>query len=142
MGDLPEPKKQVQRTSTPDRFRPQDVMSAEDKRLGQKEQKASMFTDLLTRTKRVSVGANGTAPNPKMYPAPEGSPRPRKGSTFTDLLSRSRKTSTVQENGNSKSTAGVRRPLVITEEVRTCFRFSTFTGSGTCSRSLNKVPSQ
>ncbi|XP_039985647.1 unconventional myosin-VIIa isoform X1 [Xiphias gladius] len=143
MGDLPEPKKQiqVQGTSTKERFLPRDLISRKDRRLSHmvgldqrvlrnkkekkpsivpeeptQNRKSSIFTDLLTRNRKASAVPSETAQNPKVYTVPEGSPRARKGSTFTDLLSRNRKASTVQENGISKSNASFRRPSMIMEE--------------------------
>ncbi|XP_019936002.2 unconventional myosin-VIIa [Paralichthys olivaceus] len=109
MGDLPEPKKQVQGASTQERLLPQDLISRKNRRLShmvgldqrvlrnKKEanpstvpeeptanRKSSIFTDLLTRNRKASA-------------VPEGSPQARKGSTFTDLLSRNRKASAVPE---------------------------------------------
>ncbi|XP_051232589.1 unconventional myosin-VIIa [Dicentrarchus labrax] len=145
MGDLPEPKKQVQAqvqgTSAQDRFLPQDLISRKDRRLShmvgldqrvlrnKKERKpstvpeeptpnkrGSIFTDLLTRNRKASAVPSETAQNPKVYTVPEGTPRARKGSTFTDLLTRNRKASTIQENGIPKSTSSFRKPSIIMEE--------------------------
>uniref|UniRef100_UPI0037E7D6D8 unconventional myosin-VIIb n=1 Tax=Semicossyphus pulcher TaxID=241346 RepID=UPI0037E7D6D8 len=139
MGDLPEPRKQAraQVSSPQERFLPQDLISRKDRRLShmvgldqrvlrnkkpptvQEEpvpnRKTSIFTDLLTRTRKPSAVPE-TAQNPKVYTVPEGSPRARKGSTFTDLLSRNRKASTVQEIGIPKSTSALRKPSIIMEE--------------------------
>ncbi|KAM7012802.1 unconventional myosin-VIIb [Tautogolabrus adspersus] len=143
MGDLPEPKKQVKAPGTPaqERFLPQDLISRKDRRLShmvgldqrvlrnKKERKpstvpeepapikrGSIFTDLLTRSRKPSAVPSETAQNPKAYTVPEGSPRVRKGSTFTDLLSRNRKVSSVQENGIPKSASSLRKPSIIMEE--------------------------
>ncbi|XP_074524694.1 unconventional myosin-VIIb [Halichoeres trimaculatus] len=143
MGDLPEPKKQVRAQGAPvqERFLPQDLISRNDRRLShmvgldqrvlrnKKERqpsvvpeepaptrKTSIFTDLLTRTRKPSAVPSETPQNPRAYTVPEGSPRVRKGSTFTDLLSRNRKPSSVQENGIPKSVPGVRKPSIIMEE--------------------------
>ncbi|XP_078115998.1 unconventional myosin-VIIb [Sander vitreus] len=145
MGDLPEPKKQVQGTSTQERFVPQELISRKDRRLSHmvgldqrvlrnkkerkpstvpeepmQNRKASIFTDLLARNRKASAVPGETAQNPKVYTVPEGNPRTRKGSTFTDLVSRNRKASTVQENGipksTSKSTSSLRKPSIIMEE--------------------------
>ncbi|KAG7228690.1 hypothetical protein INR49_008468, partial [Caranx melampygus] len=141
MGDLPEPKKQVQvrGNSMQNRLLPQDLVSRKDRRLShmvgldqrvlrnKKEtntstvpeestpnRKGSIFTDLLTRSRKASAVPGETAQNPKAYTVPEGNPRTRKGSTFTDLLTRNRKLSTVPETGVSKPTA--RKPSIIMEE--------------------------
>ncbi|XP_026199603.1 unconventional myosin-VIIb [Anabas testudineus] len=141
MGDLPEPKRQVQvkGSSTSESFLPQDLISRKDRRLshmvgldqrvlrGNKERqpttvpeepaqnrKGSMFTDLLTRNKKAAVSNTESAQNPKVYTVPEGGSRARKGSTFTDLLSRNRKPSNVQENGIQKPS--FRKPSIIMEE--------------------------
>ncbi|KAM9357798.1 unconventional myosin-VIIb [Symphorus nematophorus] len=139
MGDLPEPKKQLRGTSTQERFLPQDVMSRKDRRLShmvgldqrvlrnKKERKpstvpeepapnrkTSIFTDLLTRNRKVSAVPSENTQNPKAYTVPEESPRARKGSTFTDLLSRNRKVSTVPENGPTRPS--IRKPSIIMEE--------------------------
>lgn len=142
MGDLPEPKKQVRPQGAPvqERLLPQELISRNDRRLShmvgldqrvlrnKKDRKpstvpeepapakrGSIFTDLLTRTRKPSAVPNEVAQNPRAYTVPEGSPRARKGSTFTDLLSRSRKPSTVQENGIPRS-SGIRKPSIIMEE--------------------------
>ncbi|KAF3691274.1 Unconventional myosin-VIIa [Channa argus] len=143
MGDLPEPKKQVQvrGTSRQERFLPQELISRKDRRLSHmvgldqrvlrnkkesqpaiipeepaQNRKSSIFTDLLTRNKKAAVANSETAQNPKVYTVPEGGSRARKGSTFTDLLSRNRKLSTVQENGLQKSSSSFRKPSIIMEE--------------------------
>nr|XP_046248311.1 unconventional myosin-VIIa [Scatophagus argus] len=141
MGDLPEPKKQVQGTSRQERLLPQDLISRNDRRLSHmvgldqrvlrnnketkpttvpeqptQKRKSSMFTDLLTRNRKASAMPSETTQNPKVYTVPEESARTRKGSTFTDLLSRNRKTTAVQENGIPKSTSGFRKPSIIMEE--------------------------
>ncbi|GLD65431.1 unconventional myosin-VIIa-like protein, partial [Lates japonicus] len=143
MGDLPEPKKQVQvqGTSTQERFLSQDLISRKDRRLSHmvgldqrilrnkkeskpstipeepaQNRKSSIFTDLLTRNRKVSALPSETTQNPKVYTVPEGNPRARKGSTFTDLLSRNKKTSTVQENGIPKPPTTFRKPSIIMEE--------------------------
>ncbi|KAM6921827.1 unconventional myosin-VIIb [Xenentodon cancila] len=143
MGDLPEPKKQarVQTTSQQEQFMPQDLISRKDRRLSHmvgldqrmlrnkkenkpstvpeeppQKRKGSVFTDLLTKTRKASTAPSDTAANPRAYTVPEGNPRARKGSTFTDLLSRHKKTPAVQENGSPKSTSTFRKPSVITEE--------------------------
>ncbi|CAJ1059811.1 unconventional myosin-VIIa [Xyrichtys novacula] len=143
MGDLPEPKKQVRAPGAPaqERFMPQDLLSRNDRRLShmvgldqrvlrnKKERKpstvpeepapvkrGSIFTDLLTRNRKVSAAPNLTAPNPKAYTVPEESPRARKGSTFTDLMFRNRKASTAQENGIPRSAPAARKPSIIMEE--------------------------
>ncbi|XP_059197185.1 unconventional myosin-VIIb [Centropristis striata] len=144
MGDLPEPKKQIRVQGTPmqDRFLPQELISRKDRRFShmvgldqrvlrsKKEErkpstvpeepaqtrKSSIFTDLLTRTRKASAVPGETAQNPKVYTVPEGTPRARKGSTFTDLLSRNRKASTIQENGIPKPTSNFRKPSIIMEE--------------------------
>ncbi|KAI3369062.1 hypothetical protein L3Q82_026031 [Scortum barcoo] len=137
MGDLPEPKKQVQ---TREASMPQELASRKDRRLSHmvgldqrvlrskkerkpstvpeepaQNRKSSIFTDLLTKNRKVSVLPSEKAQNPKVYTVPEGSPRTRKGSTFTDLLSRNKKASTIQENGIPK-TPSQRKPSIIMEE--------------------------
>ncbi|XP_068447337.1 unconventional myosin-VIIb [Clinocottus analis] len=143
MGDLPDPKKQVQvqvqGASTQDRFMPQELISRKDRRLSHmvgldqrvlrskkegnpsavpeeptQNRKGSIFTDLLTRNRKASAVPGETAQNPKVYTVPEGSPRTRKGSTFTDLLSRNRKASTTFENTIPKSS--FRKASIIMEE--------------------------
>ncbi|XP_029285210.1 unconventional myosin-VIIb [Cottoperca gobio] len=141
MGDLPEPKKQVQGTSTQERFMPQELISRNDRRLSHmvgldqrvlrnkkeskpstdpeepvQNRKGSIFTDLLTRNRKPSAVPAESAQNPKVYNVPEGMPRTRKGSTFTDLLSRNRKASTVPENAIPRSTSNLRKPSIIMEE--------------------------
>ncbi|XP_041647355.1 unconventional myosin-VIIa [Cheilinus undulatus] len=142
MGDLPEPKKQVRAQGAPvqERLLPQELISRNDRRLShmvgldqrvlrnKKDRKpstvpeepapakrGSIFTDLLTRTRKPSAVPSEVSQNPRAYTVPEGSPRVRKGSTFTDLLSRNRKPSTVQENGIPRS-SGIRKPSIIMEE--------------------------
>ncbi|XP_030290252.1 unconventional myosin-VIIa [Sparus aurata] len=139
MGDLPEPKRQVQaqRNARQERFMPQELISRKDRRLShmvgldqrvlrnKKEtgpaavpeeptpnRKSSMFTDLLTRRK-ASAMPSDTAQNPKVYTVPEKN-QGRKGSTFTDLLSRNKRGSTVQEVPRSASS--FRKPSIIMEE--------------------------
>ncbi|XP_047192578.1 unconventional myosin-VIIa [Scophthalmus maximus] len=142
MGDLPEPKKQVQvqGTSTQERLLPKDLITRKNRRFSHmvgldqrvlrkknetkppnvpeepaQNRKTSIFTDLLTRNRKASAVPSEAAPNPKVYTVPEGRAA-RKGSTFTDLLSRNRKASTVQQNGIPKSTAKFRKPSIIMEE--------------------------
>ncbi|XP_076009589.1 unconventional myosin-VIIa isoform X1 [Genypterus blacodes] len=139
MGDLHEPKKQVNVQGTPKEapFLPQDLVSRNDRRLShmvgldqrvlrsKKEpvpevapqgRKGSMFTDLLTRTRKASAVPTDAAQKQKIYTVPEGAPRTRKGSTFTDLLSRNKKTPGIQENGIAKPSSSFRKPSIIMEE--------------------------
>uniref|UniRef100_A0A3P8TVQ5 Si:ch73-194h10.2 n=1 Tax=Amphiprion percula TaxID=161767 RepID=A0A3P8TVQ5_AMPPE len=99
MGDLPEPKKQVnvQAASRQERLMPQELISRTDRR----------FSNM--------VGLD-QAQNPRAYTVPENSPKARKGSTFTDLLTRNRKASSVQENGFQRSNSNQRKPSIIMEE--------------------------
>lgn len=80
--------------------------------------KSSVFTDLLSKNRKVSAMPSEAALNPKAYTVPEGNPRTRKGSIFTDLLSRNKKASAVQDNGMPKSSSSLRKPSIIMEEVR------------------------
>ncbi|XP_071373725.1 unconventional myosin-VIIb [Centroberyx affinis] len=143
MGDLPEPKKQVQvqGSAKQDRFLPQDLVSRKDRRLSHMvgldqrvlrnkkdrkvsttpeeaapNRKASIFTDLLTRNRKASAVPSETGQNHKGYTAPEVNPRNRKTSVFTDLLTRSRKASTIPENEIPESPSRNRKPSVIMEE--------------------------
>ncbi|XP_071779574.2 unconventional myosin-VIIb isoform X1 [Centroberyx gerrardi] len=143
MGDLPEPKKQVQvqGTSKQDRFLPQDLVSRKDRRLSHMvgldqrvlrnkkdrkvstapeeappNRKTSIFTDLLTRNRKASAVPSETGQNRKVYTAPEANPRNRKTSIFTDLMTKNRKTSTIPENEIPESPSRIRKPSVIMEE--------------------------
>ncbi|XP_055364625.1 unconventional myosin-VIIa isoform X2 [Betta splendens] len=143
MGDLPEPKRQVQvrGASTQIRNLPQELISRKDRRLSHmvgldqrilrnnkaaqpaavpeqpaQTRKGSVFTDLLTKSKKAAVPGGESAPNPRAYTVPDGGARPRKGSTFTDMLSRNRKPFAVQENGLQKPASSFRKPSVIMEE--------------------------
>ncbi|XP_070689056.1 unconventional myosin-VIIb [Pempheris klunzingeri] len=143
MGDLPEPKLHVRAQVTPrqDHFVPQELITRKDRRLSHmvgldqrvlrnkkerkpstvpeeptQNRKASIFTDILTRSRKESAVPSETAQNPKVYTVPGGTPRTRQGSTFTDLLARKRKASSVQENGIPRSTASLRKPSIIAEE--------------------------
>ncbi|XP_056133744.1 unconventional myosin-VIIa [Lampris incognitus] len=143
MGDLPEPKKQVQVSgmSKENYSLPQDLVSRKDRRLSHmvgldqkvlrskkdrtfstvpeqapRNRKASTFTDLLTRSRKVSAIPNEMVQNRKTYTVPEETPRNRKTSIFTDLLTRSRKASTIPENGVPESPSPLKRASVIMEE--------------------------
>ncbi|XP_068175182.1 unconventional myosin-VIIa [Antennarius striatus] len=140
MGDLPEPKKQIQGGPREERLLPQDLISRQDRRFSHmvgpdqrvlrskkerppptvpeetsKPRKSSIFTDLLARNKKASVVPNEIAQNPRAYTVPEKNPQARKGTIFTDILSRHKKGS-AQENVTSESISGLRKPSIIVEE--------------------------
>ncbi|XP_035997446.1 unconventional myosin-VIIb [Fundulus heteroclitus] len=143
LGDLPEPNKRtrVQGSSAPERYVPQDLISRQDRRLSHmvgldqrvlrknkeaapseapetpdQKRKGSIFTDLLSKTRKPSTVPSTTPQNLKVYTAPENNPRARKGSTFTDLLSRNKKVLPGKDSINIKPVSNFRKPSIIMEE--------------------------